>query len=160
MREGSKVSYVGDPYDGIDIGDEGKVLTSEASSARSNVIWRTGKRAGEVTLVSDEDLVATSKASSVAESIDLSLETAGLVTVAVRDTYDRAGAPGLINALNEAGHLSIFASIAEAALQHVSDAIKQDPMISEVLSDLDPDEGDEFVNLASSVLLRDAFGGE
>lgn len=151
-REGQRVSYVGDGDHGLQIGDRGKVLSS-AESSHSHVMWTTGARAGEVTIIRNFDLVTSSTEPSYDD-----LDAGSLVTIAVRDTFDSRGHVGLLNALNEEGHLSTFASIAEEAIQTVAASIRQDPSIQEVLAVLDPDEGDEFVAFASSVLLRDAFG--
>ena len=155
IREGSKVSYVGDGVEGLNVGDTGKVVA--ASGASSHVRWLTGARTGSVTLVEDLDLVVGGKS---APSTYDGLDSGSLVSVAVRDTYDVSGPVGLLNALNEEGHLATFASYAENALESVAASITSDPSMREVLAHLDPDEQGAFVTLAASVLLRDAFGGE
>lgn len=151
-REGQRVAFCGDPQAGLSVDDRGKVLSS--SGEASHVLWATGSRAGEVLLVSNLDLVVAGQARSYDD-----LDGGTLVTIAVRDTFDRTGHVGLLNALNEEGHLATFASIAEEAMQTVASRIRQDPSISEVLANLDPEEGAEFVAFTASVLLRDAFGG-
>lgn len=153
-REGQRVAFVGDPEHGLQVDDRGKVLSS--SEAASHVLWATGSRAGEVILVSNLDLVVSGHAPRTYDDLD----GGRLVTIAVRDTFDRQGHVGLLNALNEEGHLATFASIAEEAMQTVAARIRQDPSITEVLANLDPEEGAEFVAFTASVLLRDAFGGD
>lgn len=152
-REGQRVAFCGDPLDGLQVGDRGKVLSS--AEAGSHVLWSTGSRTGEVTLVENFDLVASAHAPRSYDGLD----AGSLVTIAVRDVYDGQGHVGLLNALNEEGHLATFAPIAEEAMHMVSQRIRQDPSIREVLAHLDSDEGADFVSLAASVLLRDAFGG-
>jgi hypothetical protein len=153
-REGQRVAYVGDGDHGLQPGDCGKVLSSAGTA--SHVMWATGARAGEVILLSNMDLVASSAGARTYDDLD----GGHLVTIAVRDVYDVRGEVGLLNALNEEGHLATFAPIAEEAISMVAARIRQDPSIQEVLSHLDPDEGAEFVAFAASVLLRDSFGGD
>lgn len=152
IREGKKVSFVGDEDGGLKVGDRGRVLSASGDS--SHVLWSTGARSGEVTLVPDLDLVVGSQSQMAYEDTF----SGSLVTIAVRDTFDAAGPVGLLNALNEEGHLATFAQYAEEALQSVAARITQDPSMREALSHLEPEEQGEFVTLAASVLLRDAFG--
>lgn len=154
IREGAKVSYVGDEHDGLAVGDVGKVLSASGSS--SHVLWATGGQTGSITLVADMDLVANNKAPLSYDGLD----GGSLVTVAVRDTYDVSGAVGLLNALNDEGHLATFGQIAEQAQQIVAASLRSDPSMTEVLASLDPDEASEFITFTAAVLLRDAFAGE
>lgn len=153
-REGQRVAYCGDPEAGLDVGDRGKVLSCSTDS--SHVLWATGARSGEITLVPNFDLVASQGGERTYDD----LHTGSLVTIAVRDVWDGQGKVGLLNALNEEGHLATFASIAEEALQRVAATLRTDPSIIEVLGSLEPEEGDEFVTFTAAVLLRDAFGQE
>jgi hypothetical protein len=154
IAEGATVSYVGHQRDDLAIGDRGRVLSDAGSG--SYVMWSTGKLVGQITLEPDMDLVASNGARIVYND---SFDT-GLVTIAVRDTYDTAGPAGLLNALNDEGHLASFPQIAEEAVRHVASRIREDPSIAEVLANLDPEEGADFVGLAATALLRDAFGPE
>lgn len=152
-REGQRVAYCGDGDHGLQVGDRGKVLS--AAGNHSHVMWTTGARSGEVTLTDNLGLVTSTHAAQTYDDLD----AGSLVTIAVRDVYDNEGGVGLLNALNEEGHLATFAPIAEDAVSMVAGRIRQDPSIQEVLAHLDPDEGDEFVVFAASILLRDSFGG-
>jgi hypothetical protein len=154
LAEGSRVSYVGDEDNGLHVGDTGKVLSAAGSG--SHVLWSTGSRAGDITLEHNMSLVANGQAEF---SYDDNLYAGQLVSIAVRDVYVTQGYVGLLNAMNDEGHFATFAPIAEEAVRHVATKIREDASIKEVLSHLDPDEGAEFVSLAASVLLRDAFGG-
>jgi hypothetical protein len=151
IAEGSTVSYVGFEVDGMAVGDHGRVLSEGGSG--SHVIWNTGDRKGEITLVPDTDLVQVQGARiSYNDSLD-----GGLITIAVRETYDSGGAVALLNALNDEGHLATFAQIAEEAMRLVTARIREDSSIREVLAFLDDDEGSDLVGLATTALLRDAF---
>ena len=156
LIEGSKVSYIGDPTEELDIGDTGKLLVSDGHA--SHVRWLTGASEGEISLVPDDQLVmvAVEPRSSYYDSLD----GGRLVHVAIRNVFDRFGQVGLLNALNDEGHLSTFQPIAEEAIAMVASRIREDPSFVEVLGELDGDEGDEFVMYASFTLLKDAFGEE
>lgn len=156
MRDGQQVTYVGDGGDGLHLGDRGQVLAVVGSG--SHVLWRTGVLHGQVTLVENEDIVREGRAQTVEAAVADALDSP-LVTVAVRETYDESGEAGLLNALNEAGHLAAFTQIAEEAAGFIASRIRRDPAFRAVLAHLDGDEGDRLVTLASTVLLRDAFGG-
>lgn len=152
--EGEVVAYAGEGDDGLAVDDRGKVLSAAGSG--SHVMWSTGQRAGEITLTSNMDLIALRRPAVR----DDSFESSGIVAFAVRDTYDRRGEAGLVNALIEEGHFATLVPVAEEALQLVSSRLREDPSMREVLGQLDPEEGAEFIYLAASVLLRDSFGAE
>lgn len=154
LREGQRVSYVGDGGDGLAIGDRGKVVSSEGETC--HVLWTTGSRAGQILFHRDYDLVVSAQGQR--NLSDLDDFAAPLVSFSVRDTHDRYGNSGLLNALNEDGHLAAFARLAEDAIQAVASGVREDPSIQEVLSQLDDEDGDEFVMFATLTLLRDAFG--
>lgn len=147
--EGQRVSYVGDTDNGLSVGDRGKVVSSDGNA--SHVLWMTGAKAGEIVLHDHFDLVVSSNLPT--DNFD-----SGLVSFSVRQTFERYGSVGLLNALNEEGHLATFTDIAEDAVTMVASRIRQDPSFQEVLGHLEPEEGDDVVVLAASVLLRDAFG--
>lgn len=152
IREGAKVSFVGDD-ERIAVGARGKVVSS--SGTYGHVLWATGSLAGQITPHHEDDLVVGASLEAVAHD----LHSDSLVAVAVRDTYDMAGDAGLLNALNEEGHLATFSVYAEQALETVASAIRTDASMREVLGQLTEDEQSEFVAFTASVLLRDAFGG-
>lgn len=156
MRDGQQVTCLGERGDGLALGDRGRVLA--VAGAGSHVLWRTGARQGQVTLVDNEDLVATGQEETVEAQVADALD-GPLVAVAVRETYDEAGGAGLLDALNEAGHLAVFAQIADDVVGFIASRVRQDPAFRAVLALLDDDEGASLVSLASTVLLRDAFGG-
>lgn len=161
IAEGKTVSYVGPLYaDGPNVGDTGKVLAHAGD--HSHVQWATGARTSQVDLVSGDDLVEASgpRARTAAAEISDSLAYGTMLTVAVRETYDEVGETGLLNSLNESGHLGGMGEIAEDALRYVASRVREDPAFSEVLGQLEADEADSLVTLTASVVLRDAFGGE
>lgn len=154
IPEGSHVSYVGDGFGreaGLAIDDRGKVVAS--TPTHSHVSWRTGALQGEITLVSNTDLVIARQAVERDDSLEGSL-----VATAVQQTYDRGGARKLLSSLVDEGHTAGFAAIADEVFAVVASRIRQDPSFRAVLSQLSPDAGDDLVSLASASLLRDAFG--
>ncbi len=154
LIEGSRVSFIGDPSDQHDIGDMGLLISADSGS--SHVRWTSGASEGQITFHSDEDLVVVSKERRSAYYDSLGDDK--LVRISIRNVLDRLGSVGLLNALNDDGHLSVFQPIADEAISMVSSRIRQDPSFIEVLSDLDEDEGDGFIAFATLSLLRDAFG--
>lgn len=155
-QEGQRVSYVGEVGDGLNIGDKGKVLSVDDGA--SHVLWTTGSRQGEVIFHTNLDLVV--EPNQTEANMMASEFYTPLVSVAVRDTYDRQGPVGLLNALNDEGHLAVFMPIAEEAIQMVASRIRQEPSFREVLAELGEDDGAEFVAFSTLQLLRDAFGEE
>lgn len=156
MRDGQRVSYIGFDADGLVLGDQGRVIS--AGQDYSHVMWSTGTRVNCVDLVEDVNLVPTAKAraNTVAAHLVDSLDVGPLVTLAVRETLDESGEAGLLNALNDSGHLSSLGQIAEDALEFVASRLRADGAFGEVLAQLDQNEASSLVSLASSVLLRDA----
>lgn len=146
--EGGRVSYVGEGEFGLQVGDQGKVLVDDGRAC--HVLWLTGSCAGKTLFHDYLDLVgeATTEA-SYGEPV---------VRVAVRDIYDRKGHAGLLAALSEEGVLDVFDSIAAEAIEMVAQRIRGDLAFSEVVAQLGYDDGEEFVDYASRILLSEAFG--
>lgn len=157
LRDGQQVSYVGMPVDGHAIGDRGQALSVAGDSA--HVMWSTGARTGQVELIHSDDLVGHGAGRVAGSVFDDSMATAGMVTFAVRDTYDIGGPNALLDAMNDGGHLASLEAIAEDALAHVAAQVRSDPAFQAVLAQLDEREGAEFVTLTATAVLRDAFGG-
>lgn len=148
-REGAKVSFVGSEYDGdrLTVGDTGKVLSNGGSA--SHVLWSTGEREGEITLTANGDLLSEGGQTVHHEA---------LVSMAVRDVFDRRGHEGLLRVLANEGYLAAISPVAEEALGLVTARIREDAAVQEVLASLDEDEGEGFVSFAALAMLRDAFG--
>lgn len=159
MRDGQRVSYIGDGRDGLSLGDKGQVLIGE--DVTSHVLWSTGTRKGDVTLNDDYDLTPLGKGQTTAAfdpDQDDCLEVGGLSTTAVRDLYDADGEAGVLNWMVNAGHTAGFQGVAEEAHAFIAARLRQDPSFQIVASNLDEDEHESVIRLAASVLLRDAFG--
>jgi hypothetical protein len=155
MNEGQGVVFDGPESEGIVRGDQGTLLARDGAHA-AHVLWATGSRAGDTTLVWEADLAAVGR--RTASLIEDSLEFGGLTSFAVREVYDTEGETGVLNAMAQIGHLQTFASIAEEALAMITARIRQDPSFREVCAQLDEEEGESLVRLASACLIRDAFG--
>jgi hypothetical protein len=81
-----------------------------------------------------------------------------LVSIAVRDTYEREGTTGLLNALNRDGHLAFFEEVAKEAVFMIQSSIRDDASFRPILAQLSAEEASDLINLSASTLLRDAFG--
>ena len=114
--------------------------------------WSTGTAKGQITLEYNHDLVSI-RSRGGDESLD-----GPLVTFAVRDIYEREGTTGLLNALNRDGHLAFFEPLAVEAVEMIRDNIRTDASFRPILSQLSATEAQELIALATSTLLRDAFG--
>ncbi len=152
--DGQKVSFVGDPSpDTPAIGDVGIVVS--AGNTASHVRWMSGVRAGLYDEMGHMEIAAT--ASTVTDTDSFS---GRIVTFSVAEVQARAGARGLLDELNDRGHLGGLEAIAEEAMGLVAARIRTDPSIREVLAQLDDEDGDDLVALATVALLQDAFGRE
>lgn len=151
LREGGRVAYVGPEAESAHLGQQGVLLAVSGSVA--HVRWD----AGTVSAHYESDLAALGHTQAVAASIEDSLEVGGLVSFGVRETYDTGGESAVLNAMAEAGHLAAFADIAQEALDLVTARIRRDASFRAVLEDLDPEESEGVLRLASICLIRDAF---
>lgn len=162
MRDGQRVSYIGEPRDGMEMGDRGQVLACDSHA--SHVMWSTGAKTGQVLLMDNLDITPagsrTTAASVVDDGLDDSLDVGSLGVTAAREWFDDQGEVGVLNAMAEAGHLSSFAAIAEEARDLVAGRIRTDPSMRAVVAQLDDEEGEAVIRLATVALLRDAFGEE
>lgn len=151
IPEGEQVAYIGEPANGLDVDDRGRVV--QAAGTGSHVQWTSGPSKGQITLESNLDLVSIRSRGGDDESLE-----GPLVTFAVRDTYDREGTTGLLNALNRDGHLAFFEPLAAEAVDMIADQIRRDASFRRILAQLSAGEAHDLVSLATSTLLRDAFG--
>lgn len=152
IAEGEHVAYCGDGESDcvVEVGNQGQVI-KQAGDQASYVRWIDGPAAGEISLLANFDLAVLR--GTVEEPAPEPIQS-----FAARQIYEQRGASGLINQLNEEGHLSFFATLAADAVEYVAESIKRDPSFRSVLAQLSPSEADELVHLSATVLLRDAFG--
>ena len=109
---------------------------------------------GQITLMANSDLVIMHpEYDGSSDSLD-----APIVTISARDVYDRSGPTGLLNALHVEGHLKFFEPLVQEAIERIASSIRDDPSFRPILAELGREEGDQLVSLATSTLLRDAFG--
>jgi hypothetical protein len=153
--EGSQVSYTG--LDGSDLcqGDQGRVLSVDGAVA--HVMWTTGTCASQVSPVYDSDLISLAAVDGVSDSLQDSLDVSSLVSFSVRQTFDSGGEVAVLNEMAEAGSLAVFGAIAEDALALVTSRIRADAAFHTVVAELDEDEAESVLRLASICLVRDAF---
>ncbi len=159
MSEGSRVVYVGDdPMVGV--GTQGKIL-SHGGTGYEHVQWASGSRMGTVDPIAVEDLIphrGTTVAGIAAPGFEDSLGYESTLHVAVRDTYDDLGEDGLLNALDEAGHIATLSAYADDALMAFASRVRQDPDFSHILSHLDDQEAEGLVSRVVSHLLQNDRG--
>jgi hypothetical protein len=156
IYDGCRVRYTGMDDGALVLNDQGSVLV--VSGRCAHVQWKTGARAGEVSMVDTVDLDPLgSRQGSVEEALDDSLEVSGLGPFTARQIYDEGGCEALLNAMADSGRLASFTEIAEEALALVAGRIRISPPFQTLSSHLDEDETDRVVRLASAVLIRDAF---
>lgn len=158
LREGQKVAYTGSASDGLVLGDSGRLLM--LSSGFAHVAWESGTSSGQIIPVALYDLAPSRNSMTIEADLDDSLDVANFSFTAARDIYDTDGETGVVNAMAEAGHLAAFQEIAEDALTLVSGRIRRDPSFRDVLAQLDEEEGERVIRLASSCLILDAFGDD
>lgn len=156
ISDGSRIEYIGLKTEHLNPGDQGSVLA--VSGRAAHVQWRTGSRAGEVTLEDSDDLHPLgSRQMAVEAALDDSLEVAGIGTVTARQIYDEGGSRALLNAMADSGRLASFQDIAEEALALVASRIRSSESFAALSSHLEEDERDDLVRTASAALIRDAF---
>lgn len=151
MYEGQEITWVGLGDESTE-GDRGQLLAF-AGKTSAHVLWTTGSRAGSTTLEDVDDLTA------VASLVEDSLEVGSMQTFAARQVFETQGEAGVLNAMARLGHLTGFPTIAEEAFGLISSRIRMDPSFRQVTAQLDDEEGEALVRLASVCLIRDAFGG-
>lgn len=155
MHEGQRVIYVGDEgFGGPRQGDQGRLLMV-ASMDSAHVQMDDGN----VFLVYTADLSPV-QAAAARDDLEDSLEVGGLSTFAVRETFEASGEAGVVDTMASLGHLAAFSEYAEEALQHVVARVRQDPSFREVLAQLDEEDAERVLRLASACLIRDAFDDE
>ena len=159
LREGSTVSYVGYPRDGVAIGDSGQVLS--LSSPYCHVTWLSGSRVGQVDLLPEDDFVVLGRGgrqATVSEALDDSLDLPHLSAQSARAVFDAEGPDGVLAALFEDGTLGSLSEAVEQAVGTVIESLRRDEGVVTVLSALDSDEADAVVLRATAMLFRDALG--
>lgn len=160
MRDGQRVSYIGPGIEGLAMGDRGEVISAAANA--SHVLFHTGSRQGAVLLVDHFDLTGATKkvAATINDGLDDSLDVGTLAVTGAREIFEEEGETGVLNSMAEAGHLTSFASIAQEAHDLIQTRIRNDPSFRAVTAQLDDEEAESVIRLATAVLMRDAFGVE
>jgi hypothetical protein len=156
MHDGGKVVYAGQEHQGLTPGTAGRVLSCTA--LYGHVQWLEGPHKGKVGLYPSEDLATVGRlpsadpSRSVSASLNDSLEVGSLVSVAsAREAYDSMGGDGLISHL--ADYLTVYSSLAEDALQQIISGLAQDPVIKQVIAQMDPEEAEDVLRRSAALLL-------
>jgi hypothetical protein len=158
VSEGAEVAYTG--LDGGDLcsGDQGRVLS--LSGPVAHVFWTTGSCTDQVVPVYDRDLLPLASSDGMTDMLGDSLEVESLPPFSARAVYDSGGEVAVLNEMAETGSLAMFASIAEDALTLVASRIRSDSAFHAVMADLEDDEAEAVLRMASICLIRDAFSVE
>lgn len=154
--EGSQVTHIGT---GELFGHTGKLLARAGHGG--HVKWASGPQLGCVTMVDIDDLVparVATRSATERDELEDSLDVGGLSFSAVQHMQAIEGTVGVLHFAANSGYLTNFADIAEDVFLHTAGQLRQDPAFREVLAQLDENDGDALVQLATRSLLRDAFG--
>jgi hypothetical protein len=159
MPDGSPVSYIGVPREGIALGDQGLLLTGAGRGA--HVKWETGQQRGTITLVDTDDLVpARTRVAAVqvpSDGLDDSLDVGHPSGLGLGHLCALRGPQAVLSALAATQPPDLTAIPAEVrsfAEQRVAAA----PTIRHAASQLDEEDGAELVRLTTLALLQQTFG--
>lgn len=150
---GSTVSYIGDGSghdEGLALGDRGKVV-AEAGDG-SHVSFRTGLHAGAILLIANIDLAPDGRVETVTAVVDNATEARHIIAT--------GGVRKLAEALFEDGWFEPMLEDAQAGLVSLTTAIRRDPSIASVLSEMSDDEQHDFLLESSRRLISAAYGEE
>lgn len=152
LSDGQKVAFVGDPYDGHQIGDEGLVIVAGLNG--SHVRWTTGDKANQITLMANLDVAPQGRVIQ-----DRPEREERAVTSHIHTAFDRGGGMGVVAALRRDGHLEeIFDGMTDQVEAHIASCLRQQPFMREVLSRFDDSEADEVLRAAMADLLDEMRG--
>lgn len=155
-REGAAVSYIGAEVDRT-LGERGVLVA--ISGRHGHVQWADRS----ITFEDLDDLGMVGRTATVHEAardeLDDSLEVGTPATAGLRTVFETEGAPGVLTRLASTGQLSTFAQIAEETRGFVQERVRSELDSRQITAQLDPEDADDLITLASDSLLRDAFGG-
>lgn len=156
--EGQRVIYAGDTDPFQQVGATGKVIALSGQAA--HVQWLDGPKVGQIDLTQQYELLPERTAAEQApmSTFDSALDSPVTATLSVRATYDESGEEGVVNVLAEAGHLAMLSEYVDEAVGTLSARIRQDPMLGDVLAQLEPDEADCLISRVASALFTDRMG--
>jgi hypothetical protein len=175
LREGRLATYIGE---GDDFGAQVEVLSLENRAAWGRFV--TGARTGEIELIEDLDLTPAEPRSRYARLdpvvVPVSPVSAPVVVIAARDDLDDSldvglplrvgvaqvqhtqGTLGVLTMLATRGDLQRLSTVVDEAFMVVANRIRQDPNVRTVIAQLDDEDAENLVQMASLTLLHSAFG--
>lgn len=169
LREGRLATFVGE---GPDFGTQAEVISLEHQAAWVRFV--TGARTGEIDLIEDADLVPAEPRSRYAsasvpvavpqtvvaarDDLDDSLDVGLPIRVGVAQVQATQGTLGLLTMLATRGDLHRLSTAVDEAFVVVANRIRQDPHLRQILAELDDDDAEKLVQMASLTLLHSAFG--
>jgi hypothetical protein len=156
------VSFAGPAHDGLEMGDQGKILRSAGHSG-AHVQWVSGARRGEITLEYTDDLVpVTGHRVAVAtptssDGLEDSLEVGVPQNVSLPHLCALRG-PGAVLNVIASDNSNDFAAVAQKVRSFAEAQIAATAGIQRVIAELDEEEVAEVVRLATVAVIRDTFG--
>lgn len=149
IPEGARVSYVGwsgTPDEvGLEIGDQGRVVSSSASAA--HVRWLGGVKKGAFSMVRPDDLVVMEKHDPIAS---LAIGKASFSKI-----VSTAGVDGVMATLESKGYLGAIPQIAQEVSDLIAARVAAIPGVSAACDQLTPEQGDELISLAKAAVLQE-----
>lgn len=178
LREGRMATYIGE---GENFGAEAEVLSLAPNSAW--VRYVTGARTGELELVDDLDLTPLESRSRYAaatevksppvpvlpqpvmapvtasrDELDDSLDVGLPMRVGAAAVQQTQGTLGVLTMLAHRGDLHRLSTVVDDALIMVANRIRNDSGVCQITSQLDEDDAENLVQMASLALLHSVFG--
>lgn len=154
--DGSPVSYIGMPHNGVAVGDCGQLLNVAGRGA--HVKWASGSRQGAITLEDTEDLVPrTAGAPTSSDSLEDSLEVGAPGHLGLAHLCALRG-PGAVLATIAHSRPADLMAVAEEVRAFAEHRVAATATVREVTSQLDEEEAGELVRLAAMTVIRDTFG--
>lgn len=153
-EEGSSVSYVGIPRQGLAVGDIGSLLATAGRGA--HVKWT----AGGVTLEDIDDLAPVPTAARHAaahDGLEDSLEVGAPAGIGLAHLCALRGPQAVLGAIETARPPDLAEAVRDVRI-YARQRVATAPTMREVIAQLPEEEGAELIRLATTTLLQDAFG--
>jgi hypothetical protein len=155
FTEGIRVAYIGEPDGGIAFEEQGVVMSAEANG--SYVKWSTGAQADDITYVANHWLTPTAGTAVESSVLDDSLDEGSMIPPGqVTAAFNAYGPLGVWSMLRDDGHLIGLDSSVEEIVTGVMARVRHDASVRETLAHLDDEDGEQFVSLVASRLMRQA----
>lgn len=157
-RDGQNVVWTGFPGPTHSSGDQGRVLS--ATEDYCQVLWTTGSQINRVEPVSNEHLSAAEKKDKIAETLDESLDFAGLSHTAVRQVVEQEGVQALVVKMIDNGTLWSLAQLSDDVTEFAQKLASTNPEALVIMGYLDDDDQDYFLGKVATHILFEAASSD